>query len=285
MEVAIIERIGRDTLGEGPVWDEIRGELLWVDIVGQTVHRFDPLTGVHHSLILSEPIGWVLPQKGSRKLVAGLRSGFAMLDLEDGSSRLFGEPETDRQNNRLNDAKVDRWGRIWAGSKNDVDDSATGALYRLDTDCRWERLDDGYGVTNGPTFSLDGSTLFHTDSAARQVYAFDLSPEGTLANKRVWVEFDQAWGYPDGMTTDSEGCIWIAHWDGARVSRFAPDGALMRSVEMPATNITSCAFGGEGLDRLFVTSSTLGREDEEHAGKLFEIDAGVTGLVGHRFGK
>lgn len=285
MDVKIVERPGRDRLGEGPVWDEARCELLWVDIVGHTIHRLDPATRAYNSLTLSEPVGWVLPQKRGGKFVAGLRSGFAILDLTDGTTELFGEPERDRRDNRLNDAKVDRWGRIWAGSKNDADDSATGALYRLDTDYRWERLDDGYGVTNGPTFSFDGSILYHTDSAARQVYAFDLSPEGTLANKRVWLEFDEAWGYPDGMTTDAEGCIWIAHWDGARVSRFAPDGKLMHAVTMPATNITSCAFGGEKLDRLFVTSSTLGREDEEHAGKLFEIDAGVRGLAGHRFGK
>jgi len=279
----IVERSTRDTLGEGPVWDAARGEVLWVDIVAPCLHRLILATGDVTSVPVAEPIGWVLPRAHGAGHVAGFSSGFYFLDVDTGARRRIGSPEADRPQNRLNDAKVDRAGRIWAGSKDDTDQSASGALYRLDPSLSWSRHDDGYGVTNGPTFSLDGHVLYHTDSAARTVYAFDLAADGTLSGKRIWLTFAEDWGYPDGMTTDAEGCIWIAHWGSARVSRFSPDGVLLRSVALPATNITSCVFAGERLDRLFVTSSTLGCEDEPHAGALFEIDPGTTGLPATRF--
>lgn len=283
MSVRIVERETHDILGEGPVWDALRGELLWVDIVGRAVNRLALATGATSRMAVDEPIGWVLPRAGAQDYVAGFRSGFHFLDLETGERRLIGAPEAARPQNRLNDAKVDPAGRIWAGSKDDSDQEASGALYRLDPSLEWALCDDHYGVANGPTFSLDGRTLYHTDSAARQVYAFDLADDGELSNRRLWLAFEEEWGYPDGMTTDAEGCVWIAHWGGGRISRFSPEGQYLRSIPLPATNITSCAFAGERLDRLFVTSSNLDCEGEEHAGALFEVDAGVTGMPPTRF--
>ncbi len=283
MLVSVIDRTARDTLGEGPLWDEVRGELLWVDIVGQYVHRLHLDSGRHTALKVDEAIGWILPRQDGPEFVAGFKSGFAFLDIDSGAVRPIGDPEPDRPQNRLNDAKVDAWGRIWAGSKDDSDQAATGALNRLDPDLSWYRMDDGYGVANGPTFSVDGRTIYHTDSAARTVFAIDLAPDGSLSGKRVWLRFEDEWGYPDGMTTDAEGCIWIAHWGGGRVSRFSPDAVLLRSISLPATNITSCAFAGPALDRMFVTSSTIDAEGEELAGNLFELDPGVAGLKQPRF--
>jgi sugar lactone lactonase YvrE len=153
-----------------------------------------------------------------------------------------------------------------------------GSLYRLDPDLTWQKLDSGYDVTNGPTFSLDGMTMYHTDSAARTIYAFDFGADGSIGERRVWLRFEPDWGYPDGMTTDAEGCIWVAHWDGARVSRFSPSGQLLRSIELPARNITSCTFAGPLLDRMFVTSSTINQESDPNAGALFEVCTGVVGI-------
>ena len=138
-------------------------------------------------------------------------------------------------------------------------------------------------MANGPAFSLDGRTLYHTDSGVRTIYAFDLAADGSLAGKREFVRFREDWGFPDGMTTDAEGCLWVAHWAGARISRFDPAGALIRSIALPASNITSIAFAGPGLDRMFVTSSTIGREDEPEAGSLFELDPGVRGVPPRAF--
>lgn len=113
-------------------------------------------------------------------------------------------------------------------------------------------VDDNYGVANGPAFSPEGDRLYHADSAQRLVYCFDLSPDGDLTNKRVFVRFNDDWGYPDGMTTDAKGGVWIAHWDGARISRFFPSGQH-RSTLSPVSVPTSCAFAGDKLDRMFVT--------------------------------
>lgn len=118
---------------------------------------------------------------------------------------------------------------------------------------------------------------------ARLVYRFDLSEDGVISNKREFVRFEPAWGYPDGMTTDADGCIWIAHWDGARISRFTPDGALDRSIDVPVSRPTSCVFSGNHLERMFVTSASIGRADEPLAGAVFEVDAGVKGCPAHSF--
>lgn len=266
-------------LGEGPLWSPARNALYWVDIMAPALHRLDLARETVESWSFDEPIGWVAERAGRGDLIAGMSSGFAWLSLDPFAVNPIGDPEPDRPQNRLNDAKVDPAGRIWAGSKDDSDLQASGALYRLDPDLRWSRQDDGYTVANGPAFSPDGRTLYHADSGIRTVYAFDLEGDGTLRDKRIFLRFEEEWGYPDGMTTDREGGLWIAHWGGGRISRFLPDGRMDRSIPLPATNITSCAFAGEKLDRLFVTSAALGAEEEEHAGALFEVDAGVRGIV------
>jgi sugar lactone lactonase YvrE len=256
-----------------------RGVLFWVDILAPALRSLDPRSGVVSTWDFSEKIGWAIECAGHDGFIIGLKSGFARLDLETLDIRHIGNPEPDRPHNRLNDAKVDRAGRIWAGTMDDREVEASGALYCLDAGLGWARHDDGYGVTNGPTFSPDGATVYHTDSLDRTVFAFDLTDEGALINKRPFVRFGDSWGYPDGMCTDAEGGIWIAHWGGGRVSRFSPDGRLDRFIALPASQVTSCAFGGRDLDRMFVTSAAVGVEGEALAGALFEVESGTRGIA------
>lgn len=283
MTVRRIPRAERDLLGEGPLWVAGRNCLFWVDILAPALRWMDLADGTCGSRPFDERIGWIVPRVDRRDFVVGLKSGFHLFDLDADTLTPIGDPEPDRPHNRLNDAKVDAAGRIWTGSKDDREEENSGALYRLDPDLRWSRHDDGYSVTNGPAFSLDGRTLYHTDSGARTIYAFDLTDDGGLANRRVFLRFADDWGFPDGMTTDAEGCLWVAHWGGGRISRFSPAGEHLRSIALPATNITSLAFAGPALDRLFVTSSAEGHEDEPEAGALFEVDAGVCGLPATAF--
>jgi D-xylonolactonase len=231
-----------------------------------------------------EPLGWIIPRAGRRDFIVGLKSGFAVFDLEADRLTPIGDPEPEYPDNRLNDAKVDFAGRIWAGSMHQAETAVSGALHRLDPDLTWRRMDVAYGVANGPTFSLDGRILYHSDSAARTVYALDLAGDGTLSGKRAFLRFPDEWGWPDGMTTDAEGCLWIAHWGSARISRLDPEGRLMRAIALPAPNITSCAFAGAALNRLFVTSASRGAEHVPEAGALFELDVGVRGLPPRAFG-
>lgn len=282
-EIRIVERSGRDTLGEGPLRSPRLNSLFWVDIIDQRLNRVQLENGVVSSWPMPETICWIVERSAGVGFVIGLKGDAALFEHDPFRIERIGTLEPDRPNNRLNDAKVDDHGRIWAGSKDDRDQDATGALYRLDTDYTWSRRDDGYLVANGPTFGLDSRTLYHADTGARVVHAFDLSEDGMLSNKRVWLRFNRDWGYPDGMTTDAEGSIWIAHWAGGRISRFFPDGFLDRSISMPATYITSITFGGADLRRMFVTSAAVGCEHESAAGQLFELDAGVQGIAPRAF--
>ncbi|SDN69807.1 Sugar lactone lactonase YvrE [Methylobacterium phyllostachyos] len=277
-------QIGRDRLGEGPIWVPERGTLFWVDIEAPALNWLDFASGETGRLSFPEPLGWIIPRAGRRDFIVGLKSGFATYDLEADRIVPIGDPEPDHPDNRLNDAKVDSAGRIWAGSMHQAETAVSGSLHRLDPDLTWQRMDGEYGVANGPTFSLDGRIIYHSDSAARTVYAFDLAADGTLSGKRPFLRFPDDWGWPDGMTTDAEGCLWIAHWGGSRISRVDPEGRLMRAVALPAPNITSCAFAGEGLNRLFVTSASRGAEGVPEAGALFELDVGVVGLPPRAFG-
>ncbi|NJC32718.1 sugar lactone lactonase YvrE [Sphingomonas jejuensis] len=284
MDHRIIERSGRDVLGEGPTWIPDEDSLFWVDIVGQ---RLWSLTLADHKIRswpMPEKICWVVPRAGRRDLLAGFKSGIAALTLDPLSIDPIVAPEADRPENRLNDAKVDGAGRLWFGSKDDRDEDASGAFYRMDGRLVPERVDDGYGVTNGPTFSADGDWLYHTDSAARLIYRFRLEEGGRLGPREDHIRFEDEWGYPDGMTTDADGCLWVAHWAGGRISRFDPAGRRMTSVALPAANITSCAFAGPALDRLFVTSAALNDDASAHGGALFEVDAGVRGMAPVPFG-
>ncbi len=282
-EIRRIERPGRDVLGEGPLWSAARNGLFWVDIVGRQLHFWHASTGAVTDWPMPEPIGWVVERAGRGDLLAGLRSGIAALALDPFGLVPLHAPEADRPHNRLNDAKVDAAGRLWFGSKDDRDEAASGAFYRLDPGGVPVRVDDGYQVTNGPCFSPDGRTLYHSDSGRRRIYRFALGADGSLGPRETFVAFEDAWGYPDGMTVDAEGHVWVAHWGGGRITRFDPAGRPVRTIALPATNITSCTFGGDRLDRMFVTSAALGAEDEPHAGALFEIDPNVIGLPANAF--
>jgi sugar lactone lactonase YvrE len=272
------------TLGEGPLWSAREGAVYFVDIKAPAVHRLSLESGACRSWAMPEPIGWLIERRERPGFIAGFKSGFADLTLDPLTIRPIGGPEPDLPGNRMNDGAADACGRIWAGTMDNAEQAATGALYRLDPDQTWRRMDQGYRVTNGPAFSPDGATLYHTDSARRVVYRFDLGPDGELRNKAEFVRFDEAWGYPDGMTCDIDGGVWIAHWAGSRVSRFASDGRLDRSIALPVSQVTSCVFVGDALDRMFVTSARIGREDEPMAGALFEVDPGVRGLECGMFG-
>jgi xylono-1,5-lactonase len=273
----------RCKLGEGPLWSDREHAVYWVDILAPAVHRLS-LTG--HSITswaMPEPIGWLVERQNQPGFIAGFQSGFAKLTLKPLSVEHIVDPEPGLPGNRMNDCAVDGAGRLWAGTMDAAIQAETGALYRLDPDLSLSKHDEGYRVTNGPAFSRDGATLYHNDTAKRLVYAFPLHADGSLGERRVFIRFRDEWGHPDGMTVDAEDGLWIAHWGGGRVSRFTPQGELDRSITLPASQITSCVFAGTNLDRLFITSAADKRDDEPHAGKLFEVEPRVRGVPQPRF--
>lgn len=270
-------------LGEGPFWHPSERRLYWVDIKAPAIHACDAGGGNRQTWPMPEPIGSLAPRRAGG-FVAAFKSGFALVDLEPLAIRKIGNPEPTVPGNRFNDGKCDGAGRFWAGSMDDEIRAATGWLYCLAPDRSWRRWDGPYLCTNGPAFSPDGTVLYHTDSMVRTVYRFALAPDGTLSDKRDFVRFAESDGYPDGMTVDAAGGVWVAHWDGWRVTRFRPDGAVDRVIALPVAQVTSCAFGGDDLRTLYITSASIGLSDEARraqplAGGLFAVAVDAPGLA------
>lgn len=272
-------------LGEGPIWDAARQLLWFVDIERSTIHRFDPATGERRDWAAPCRVGSI-GLRASGGFVAGTKLGFAFLDPDAGTFEVIDHPEPDFPTNRFNDGKIDPHGNFWAGTMDDLKRDRSGVLYRLGADRRWTSIDTGYGISNGPTFSPDGGTLYHTDTVDRTTFAFDLAADGAVSNRRVFRVWKDVSGNPDGMTTDAEGHLWVAFWGGWCVRRVSPDGEIVAEHKLPVSNITSMAFGGARLDRLFVTSAAQELDAEAAAaqplaGGLFEVlGHGVTGLPG-----
>lgn len=280
--VRTIARDNRDRLGEGPLWSVREGALYWVDILGRRLNRLSPADDRVTSWDMPDTLGWVIEREDRPGFVAGLGRRFVALTLDPVAIEVIAAPEDERDGNRFNDAKADGAGRVWAGSMPFGCDRPTGAFYRLDTDGAVARVDDGYTIANGPAIPSDGGYLLHTDTALRTIFRFEVRDDGSLGDRAPFITFEDGWGNPDGMIFDAEGGLWVACWGASCVARFTPDGRFDRRIALPASQITSCAFAGEALDRMFVTSAADG-VDEVQAGALFEVDPGVRGLPTPRY--
>ncbi len=274
--------------GEGPLWSARDQAIYWTDIKVKKLNRYRLTDGATQSWDMPDMVCWAVERRNKPGFIAGLAHAIVEVTLDPFIVTSRCSIETDKAANRLNDAKVDPQGRIWFGTMHNPEQESSGAFYRLDPDFSVHRVDDGYIVANGPTFSPDGRIVYHTDSNMREIYRFDVRADGALGGKRVFARFSDEEGYPDGMTTDREGCLWVAHWGGWRITRFKPDGTRDRVIRFPVSQVSSCTFGGDGLDRMFVTSARIGLSDgqlakEPLAGGLFEIDPGVVGLPTGQF--
>ena len=270
-------------LGEGPVWVEAENAVYWVDIFSNQVHRYSLADGAKKTWTFELEVTSLNPRQGGG-FVGTIKDGFAAIDFDNLSVSPIHLPETQLANNRFNDGKVDNSGRYWAGSMDIGQKEETGALYRLDADLSVRQVDDDYVICNGPAFNLDNTIIYHTDTFKRIIYALDMGAGGELSNKRIFTQFTRDdEGVPDGMTVDSEDCIWVAHFGGARITRYSPTGEILRVVPMPALNITNCVFAGADLDTLYITSARTAMNESDLAkypmtGSFFEFNPGVKGL-------
>jgi sugar lactone lactonase YvrE len=270
-------------LGEGPVWDAVREELVWVDIDRGLVHRRGE-GRPDVTLEVGQPVGCAVPRAGGG-LALALRDGFALLAPGGGEQpRLVAPVEAERANTRMNDGACDARGRLFAGTMSLTGDTRTAALYRLDPDLSVTRVLTGMSVSNGIGWSPDGELLYHVDSPRGRidVYDFDVAA-GTLAGRRAVISVLAERGTPDGLAMDSEGGVWVALFGGAAVRRYSPEGMLEAVLELPVSNPTSCCFGGADLATLFVTTAARGAAHEPLAGALFACRPGVTGLAATPF--
>jgi len=268
-------------LGEGPVWSAVEKCVWFVDIKAPAIHRFDPATGDQRTWPAPERVGFVFPTSAGW-LIAGLKTGLHRFNPETGNFALLHVVEPHAPNNRLNDGFVDSHGFLWFGSMDDKEEEPSGALYQLgDAGC--VTRDPGYVVTNGPAESPDGRVLYHTDSLAGIIYAFDRARSGSLSNKRIFVRLPQGGGFPDGPCVDVEGCLWTGVFGGWSLQRYSPTGELLQTLRLPCSAVTKAAFAGDDLKTLYITTAHVALNAEERrqqplAGGLFRARVEVPGL-------
>ena len=280
---------GKAILGEGVLWDERQQAVWWVDIMAGQLHRHWLATGENHVFDMGQHIGTVgLCESGV--LVVALADGFAYFDPETNAFVSIADPEAHLLNNRFNDGKPTPDGAFLAGTMAYDVAKGAGSLYRLDAQGLVETIANDVTISNGLAWNSAETTLYYIDTIPHHVYAFDYDKaSGEISNQRIAFTVPQSAGAPDGMTIDSDDMLWIAHYGGGAVRRWNPlTGKLLESIELPATNITCCTFGGDKLNELFVTSARQGLSTEQlasepHAGALFRIETNFRGRTAYRF--
>src|SRR6266545_2608637 len=276
-------------VGEGPVWDDRTNTLVWVDIMGQAIHVYDPATGQDKAMDVGQPVGAAaLRERGG--LVLALRDGFAVLDELPGELRWVAKVEEDTPTNRTNDGKCDPAGRFWAGTMSFSGNMpAAGALYRLDPDYRVTRVVPDITLSNGLDWSLDNRRMYYIDSMTQRVDTFDFDLDsGSLTNRQTVLDIPKDEGLPDGMTLDAEGGLWLAQHGSGTVRRYLPTGEIDKVVRLPVKMATCPAFGGPDYSDLYITTMNFGmsaeaRQDQPLAGALFRCRPGVRGRPAFRF--
>lgn len=275
-------------LGEGPHWDQAAGKLYWVDIEGRQLRSYDPKTKGEEIYTFNQKISAAVPAAAGGWMLA-LQDGIYRFS-ENRPEQLVAAVEPELPGNRLNDAKCDSSGRLWFGTMSMESAPAAGSLYVMESAGQVRRVLTGIGTSNGLAWDDQRGLMYYIDTSSRAVDAMDYDAQsGTVGNRRVIFRFSEEAGYPDGMTIDREGMLWVAHWGGACVSRWNPHtGEQLARVEVPARNVTSCTFGGDALNELYITTARDGISGEELqrwplTGGLFKFNAGVQGVAANIF--
>jgi sugar lactone lactonase YvrE len=277
-------------LGEGPSWDAATHTLYWINIYAGEIHAYSLATGSDRVIPVGEPVGCIAPTKAGELIIAS-QSGIALLDPATGNCTPLASPEAHLPGNRFNDGKCDPAGRFLAGTMDNAELEASGSLYSLSPDGTLKTPLTGVRISNGLAWSPDYTTLYYIDTPTRTVMAYDYDlATGDISQPREAVHMPAELGWPDGMTSDTEGHLWIAMWGGAVLSKWDPaSGRLLQTIPLPALNVTSCAFGGEGLTDLYITSARKGMTEEQLSkypltGGLFRLQTEVKGMPTFAYG-
>jgi sugar lactone lactonase YvrE len=276
------------SLGECPVWSVADQALYWVDINAPALNRFDPAAGVNTAWPMPSSIGcFALRMRGG--FVAALRDGIWFVDRDGKPERRIADAPYDPAHHRFNDGRVDAQGRLWAGTMNEQRDANTAALYRLEANLKLTPVITDIMISNGLAFSPDGRTLYHADTPARTVCAYDFdAATAAISNRREFARFDSESDRPDGAAVDREGCYWSAFYRGGKVVRISARGKLLAEYPVPALCPTMCAFGGPDMRTIYVTSARQYREPAELArlpqsGGIFAMRVDTPGQVEPKF--
>lgn len=271
-------------LGEGSIWDDSKEILYWIDIQGELLMEYDPATGTNTAYELFQNVGTVVPESQNTVIVA-LRDGIYRKFFSPDSLEFIGRPASLKEEERFNDGKCDSNGRLWVGTIRTKGRLGDSWLYKYDPAEGFTEMIDSISISNGIIWSLDNTKMYYIDTPTRTIMQYDFdSASGTISNGYPAVEIPDSLGSPDGMTIDEEGKLWVGMWGGHAVCRFDPEtGQLIDRIEVPARNVTSCAFGGENFETLYITTASVGMNEEQKekfplAGGLFEVKPGVKGV-------
>jgi sugar lactone lactonase YvrE len=287
VRVEVVADVHAD-VGEGPHWDERSQTLLFVDVSAGAVFRYDPLAESLSCFSVGQEVGAVIP-RSEDGLVLTVREGIARVSDTGDGFELMAPIERELQTNRMNDAKCDPNGRLFAGTMAFDFSSNVAALYRVEPDWSFERVVDGVTISNGLAWSADARQMYFIDSPTHGVDVFDYElSTGSIRNRRRVITIDETQGNPDGMTIDSEGNLWVACWGGGAVRCFSPKGEQVGEVAFPVSQVSSCTFGGRQFSELYVTSaasslSAAQLDSEPLAGATFVCSPGATGVPASRF--
>jgi sugar lactone lactonase YvrE len=256
-------------LAEGPRWDARIERLLWVDIDGMALHRFDPATGEDETTPLPAKVGAAAPTADPDRVLVALAGRLAIVDVRSGDLEPVCDIPHAHPDLRANDGAVDPAGRFWIGTMADDESPGKGALYRLDGR-ELTTVIEPIDLSNG--FDWRGERMYYADTPTQRVDLLDYDEAGgEVENRRPFVTIDEADGSPDGLVLDDEGGLWLALWGGGAVRRYSPEGELTAQLEVPADNVTACWFAG---DRLFITTAA---SPQPLGGSLFVAEPGVSG--------
>lgn len=280
----------RDDLGESCLWCPRTRRIWWLDILKPALQSYDPATREHRIYPLPGKTCGNVALRAAGGFVLALDGGLHGYDPETGRLEFLVQAEPGRPGNRYNDGRCDRRGRLWIGTMDRDVRSPSGSLYRIGADRTALRLLDGITVSNSIAFSPDDRTMYFADTPRHIIWSFDYDIDtGTATGRRAFADLTARGGLPDGSSVDANGFLWNAEFAGGRLTRYAPDGRVDRTIELPVSCPTCCCFGGERLDTLYVTGSThrLTAEQkagEPYAGGLLSLDPGVRGLPEAAFG-
>ena len=278
------------TLGEGPVWDAKRKVICWIDILMGEIHEYSPEQKTHRTIQVHQMIGSAAICTNGN-FIAALQNGFGFIDRTSGEVRIFSDPEENLPKNRFNDGKCDPEGRFWAGTMSLSEEDPTGSVYVAGKDLSIAKKIEGVTISNGMAWSRDEQIFYYIDTPTLEVVAYDYDKStGHISNKRIVIRIPKQDGYPDGMTIDNEGMLWIGHWNGWQVARWDPvKGEKLYHIPLPVANVSSCTFGGEDLEDLYITTAKKGLTEDQLqkqplAGSLFVVrNCGFKGMPAFEF--
>ncbi|MFC4721157.1 SMP-30/gluconolactonase/LRE family protein [Geojedonia litorea] len=281
---AILEYNIKAQLGEGAFWNHQTQEFYWIDIEAKQLHIYNPKTKTNRTLETPSRIGTVVPIDTISALVA-LEDGIYKMNITTGETTLLSDVEQNIPTNRFNDGKCDPSGRLWVGSMGLKQRPHVANLYMIDAKGQAHLKLDSITISNGIVWTKDKATMYYIDTPTLEIKAFDYDDvTGTISNPRIAVKVADSLGYPDGMTIDEHDNLWVGMWNGNAVLCFDPKtGEVISRIEVPAHNVTSCAFGGTTLDTLFITTASIDMSEEEQhryplAGSVFKAVPGVKGV-------